>query len=115
MATHIQGAELADAGIAGETAAPPIRRERKLGSGIEIILLALFAIVMLFPVIWMLETALKETKDIYAVPAKVITGWTPTLEHFKDVFSSDSPVLSGFKNSVIVAGASTILATLFGV
>jgi multiple sugar transport system permease protein len=115
MATHIQGGDLADAGIAGETAAPPIRKERKLGSGIEIILLAGFAIVMLFPVIWMLETALKETKDIYAVPAKVITGWTPTLAHFKDVFSSDSPVLSGFKNSVLVAGASTILATLFGV
>jgi multiple sugar transport system permease protein len=107
-ATHIGGAPVADV-------APPVRKERKLGSGIEIILLALFAIVMLFPVIWMLETALKETKDIYAVPAKVITGWTPTLEHFKDVFSSDSPVLSGFKNSVIVAGASTILATLFGV
>ena len=66
---------------------------------------------MLFPVIWMLETALKDTKDIYAVPAKVITLRTPTLDHFKDVFSSDSPVFKGFKNSVIVAGASTIIAT----
>ena len=70
---------------------------------------------MLFPVVWMLETALKETKDIYAVPAKVITGWSPTLEHVKDVFSSDSPVFKGFKNSVIVATASTIIATVLGV
>jgi multiple sugar transport system permease protein len=107
-ATHIGGAPIADV-------APPVRKERKLGTGIEIVLLTLFAIVMLFPVIWMLETALKDSKDIYAVPAKVITGWKPTFEHFKDVFSSDSPVLSGFKNSVWVAGWSTIIATLFGV
>src|SRR5687767_805262 len=101
MATHIQGGELADKGIAGESADPPVRRgERKLSSGVEIVLLALFAIVMLLPVVWMLETALKEGKDIYAVPAKVITGWTPTLESFKNVFSDESPVLSGFKNSI---------------
>ena len=115
MATHIQGGDLADAGIAGETAAPPVRRKRKFSSGIEIVLLAVFAIVMLFPVVWMLETALKDGQDIYAVPAKIITGWTPTLDSFKKVFSDDSPVLDGFKNSIWVAGWSTIIATAFGV
>jgi multiple sugar transport system permease protein len=69
---------------------------------------------MLFPVLWMLETAFKDTKDIYAVPAKVFT-FTPTLDHLKDVFSSESPVFKGFKNSIIVAGVSTIIATVFGV
>jgi multiple sugar transport system permease protein len=116
MAAHIQPAGVADAGIAGESAGPPpVRRKRKLSTGVEIALLTLFAVVMLFPVLWMLETALKDTKDIYAVPAKVITGWTPTFEHIKDVFNSDSPVFSGFKNSVIVAFSSTIIATLLGV
>jgi multiple sugar transport system permease protein len=114
MAAHIQPAGLADEGIAGETAAPPVRRRPKFGSGIEIVLLTIFAVVMLFPVVWMLETALKDTKDIYAVPAKVFS-FTPTLSHFKDVFGDDSPVLQGFKNSVWVAGWSTIIATLFGV
>ena len=69
---------------------------------------------MLFPVVWMLETALKDARDIYAVPAKVFS-FAPTLEHFKHVFSDDSPVLSGFRNSVVVAGLSTILATVLGV
>lgn len=114
MATHIQPEGLADKGIAGETVDPPVRRERKLGSGFEIVLLALFLIVMLFPVIWMLETALKETKDIYAVPAKVFS-FAPTLDHFQNVFSSDSPVFKGFVNSVIVAGFSTVIATVLGV
>ena len=115
MATHIQGGDLADAGIAGETSAPPVRRKRKFSSGIEIVLLVLFAIVMLFPVVWMLETALKSGRDVYAVPAKIITGWTPTLDSFKKVFSDESPVLDGFKNSIWVAGWSTIIATAFGV
>src|SRR6478735_5895668 len=114
MAAHIQPAGLADKGIVGETVPPPIRRRPKFGAAVEIIALTLFAIVMLFPVVWMLETALKDTKDIYAVPAKLLS-FGPTLDHFKDVFSSDSPVLSGFKNSVIVASSSTIIATLFGV
>jgi multiple sugar transport system permease protein len=69
---------------------------------------------MLFPVLWMLETALKETRDIYAVPAKLI-NFSPTLDHLKDVFSSGSPVLSGLKNSVIVSAASTAIATVLGV
>jgi multiple sugar transport system permease protein len=114
MATHIQPASMAGEGIAGETAPPPARRPRRLGSGIEIVLLALFAVIMLFPVLWMLETALKDSKDIYAVPAKVF-HFGPTLHHLKDVFSSDSPVFSGFRNSVIVAAASTIIATVLGV
>jgi len=115
MGAHIQPAGLADEGIVGETAAPPPRGEgRKFGTGLEIVLLAIFAIVMLFPVLWMLETALKETRDIYAVPAKVIS-FSPTFDHFQKVFGSDSPVASGFRNSVIVAGLSTILATVLGV
>jgi multiple sugar transport system permease protein len=114
MEAHIQPADIADEGIAGETAPPPVRRRRTLGTGVEVVLLALFAVVMLFPVLWMLETALKDTKDIYAVPAKVF-DFGPTLDHFKDVFSSDSPVFSGFQNSVIVAAASTIIATVLGV
>src|SRR4051812_28776977 len=107
MATHIQPAGLADQGIAGETVAPPVRKRPKFGSAVEIVLLTIFAIIMLFPVLWMLETALKDTKDIYAVPAKIF-HFTPTLEHFKSVFSSDSPVFRGFQNSVWVAGWSTI-------
>ena len=114
MAAHIQPSGIASEGIAGETAPPPVRRRRGLGSAFEIALLALLAVVMLFPVVWMLETALKDTRDIYAVPAKLI-NFTPTLDHIKDVFSPDSPVFSGFQNSIIVATASTIIATVLGV
>ena len=55
--SHWQGDEV----IAGETARRP-SAAAGLGSGFEIVLLALLAVVMLFPVVWMLETALKETR-----------------------------------------------------
>ena len=89
-------------------------RRLKTGSVVEITLLCLFAIVMLFPVLWMLETALKEQRDIYTVPAKVF-NFHVTLDHFRDVFKSGSPVVAGFRNSVIVATVSTLIATGLGV
>lgn len=89
-------------------------RRLKTGSVVEITLLCLFAVVMLFPVLWMLETALKEQRDIYTVPAKVF-HFHVTLDHFRDVFKSGSPVVAGFRNSVIVATVSTLIATGLGV
>jgi multiple sugar transport system permease protein len=86
----------------------------KTGSVVEITLLCLFAVVMLFPVLWMLETALKEQRDIYTVPAKVFS-FHVTFDHFRDVFRSGSPVVAGFRNSVIVATVSTLIATGLGV
>ena len=117
MAVNVQGRDRADEAVAGGTAAPSASAGRgrpRARNAIEIALLALLAVVMLFPVVWMLETSVKEQRDIYAVPAKVLS-FAFTLDHYKDVFSSESPVFQGFKNSVLVAGASTLIATLLGV
>ena len=69
---------------------------------------------MLFPVLWMLETSIKENRDVYAVPAKFF-GFRLTLDHYKDVFvaagGGRSDLSVAFLNSVIVAGGSTALAT----
>jgi multiple sugar transport system permease protein len=94
-------------------------RRRSLRTWIEIGLLALLAVAMLFPVVWMLETSLKENRDVYAVPAKLL-GFEVTFDHYKDVFvqrggSGASDLATNFKNSVLVAGLSTVLATLLGV
>jgi multiple sugar transport system permease protein len=95
------------------------RRRGSVRTWIEIALLAVLAVVMLFPVVWMLETSLKENRDVYAVPAKFL-GFDLTFEHYKDVFvqrggSGASDLATNFKNSVLVAGLSTVLATLLGV
>ncbi|TWG91572.1 multiple sugar transport system permease protein [Nocardioides sp. J9] len=81
-------------------------------------LLLLLAVAMLFPVLWMVETSIKDGRDVYAVPAQFI-GFDATLDHYRDVFvkpgGGRSDLSVAFLNSVIVAGASTALATLLGV
>jgi len=100
--------------------APP---ERRRGGGrgrmvVEVLLLTALAVAMLFPVLWMLETSIKENRDVYAVPAKFF-GFDITLDHYKDVFvargGGRSDLSGSFLNSVVVAGASTVLATVLGV
>jgi multiple sugar transport system permease protein len=117
MAVRVKDAVAVEAPAQG--AAPPSGRRRSLRSTIEIVLLALLLIVMLFPVVWMLETSLKEGRDVYAVPAKLL-GFEVTFDHYKDVFvqrggSGASDLAVSFKNSVLVAGLSTVIATLLGV
>ena len=99
---------------------PPARR---IGGGrgrsvIEIALLTVLAVVMLFPVLWMIETSIKENRDVYAVPAKFL-DFQVTLAHYQDVFVTPgggrSALSVAFLNSLLVAGVSTALATLLGV
>src|SRR5690606_34816064 len=85
---------------------------------VELALLAVLVVAMLFPVLWMLETSVKENRDVYAVPAKLV-GFDLPLAHYRDVFVGPSGGASDLSvallNSVVVAGASTILATVLGV
>ncbi|WP_169946986.1 carbohydrate ABC transporter permease [Microbispora sp. H11081] len=95
---------------------------RRLGgrgrSVLEVVLLTVLAVVMLFPVLWMIETSIKENRDVYAIPAKFF-NFTVTMDHFKDVFVAPgggrSALSAAFLNSVLVAGVSTALATVLGV
>ncbi len=117
MALHVDEAVAGEAPDRPGRGAP--RRTRSVRAWVEIGLLAFFAVVMLFPVVWMLETSLKENRDVYAVPAKFL-GFDITFHHYKDVFvqrggSGASDLAVNFKNSVIVATFSTLVATTLGV
>jgi len=94
------------------------RRGGRGRSALELGLLVVLAAVMLFPALWMLETSIKENRDVYAIPAKFF-DFTVTLDHFRDVFVAPgggrSAVSVSFLNSVVVAGVSTLLATVLGV
>ncbi|MCA2218393.1 carbohydrate ABC transporter permease [Jidongwangia harbinensis] len=98
---------------------PPARRSSGRGRAmLEVALLTVLAVVMLFPVLWMIETSIKENRDVYAVPAKFF-DFEVTLDHYRDVFIASgggrSALSVSFLNSVIVAGVSTVLATVLGV
>jgi multiple sugar transport system permease protein len=103
-------------GPATVDAPPPRRRGGRGRMVVEVLLLTALAVAMLFPVLWMLETSIKENRDVYAVPAKFF-GFDITLDHYKDVFVARgrSDLTESFLNSVMVASASTVLATVLGV
>src|SRR3546814_16618576 len=67
---------------------------------------------------WSSDVCSSDLRDVYAVPAKFFS-FDFTLDHFKDVFVAPgggrSDLSGSFLNSVVVAGASTVLATLLGV
>jgi len=96
----------------------PRRRSGKGRSAVEITLLTLLAAAMLFPVLWILETSIKNNRDVYAVPAKFFQ-FDVTFDHYRDVFVAPGGGMSdmshAFLNSLLVAAGSTVVATLFGV
>lgn len=73
--------------------------------------LVLVTACALFPVYWMFSSSFKNQVDLLAAPP--VWTFTPTLQNYVDVFA-DPKTLNGTINSFIVAGATTVLALLFG-
>src|SRR5699024_6479051 len=74
------------------------------------IVLAAGAIFMLAPLLWMVSTSLKTQLEVFALPPV----WIPEVPQWDTYVRmwQDSYVLSGLKNSAIVAFSVTIIGTL---
>ena len=79
--------------------------------GVSYLLLSAWAVVALFPLYWMVTTALKPPSVVMSLPPEWIPR-TLTLANFADAFGS-SPVLRWTINSFVVAGGVTIGQLLF--
>ena len=81
--------------------------QRRAATALPYATLILFAVFCLFPLLWMLDTALKAPSDIMTADPTFLIH-RPTLDNFRRVLF-DSPFATYFRNSLIVAAASTIL------
>jgi multiple sugar transport system permease protein len=75
----------------------------------------LVAVVMLWtlvPLLWMLLSSLKPTSDLAATTPKL--AFTPTLDHYKALFSGGNHVGGYIVNSLVAAGVSTLIAVTLG-
>ena len=84
-------------------------RKNKITNAILFIILAIGAVFMIAPLLWMLSTSLKDRQDVFALPPK----WIPNPAHFvkyNEIWDA-GPLLSGIKNSLIVAVSVTIIGT----
>lgn len=84
-----------------------------LANRVMIYLLALTAVTVVgFPLFWMVISSFKPGSELYVSPPTFLpTDWT--LKNYRDLFvQTNFPVY--FKNSLIVAGASTALSLVIG-
>jgi multiple sugar transport system permease protein len=75
------------------------------------IIASAFAIISLFPLYWMVTTAIKPPTSIMSLPPQ----WIPTsftLDNFREAFANN-PVLRWTFNSIIVAGSVTAFQLIF--
>ena len=84
---------------------------RRLEAAFWYALLAILAVITIFPFVWMLLTSIKgPTDEIFSVPPQFVPGH-PTLENYTNVLDQ-LPVQTFFLNSVIVGVAVMTLNVL---
>ncbi|MEV5026995.1 carbohydrate ABC transporter permease [Paenibacillus sp. LPE1-1-1.1] len=64
------------------------------------LILCIGSVVMLAPFVWTISTSLKDQRNVFEIPPK----WVPDPATFKNYVTAwnDSPLLSGFMNSMII-------------
>lgn len=73
------------------------------------VVLALVALIILFPIYWMISISLKLPRDIYRVPSLVPAA--PTINNYVDLLTEEGYLLN-IRNSLIVAMSTTVVSLL---
>ncbi|WP_435738653.1 carbohydrate ABC transporter permease [Cellulosimicrobium sp. PMB13] len=74
-----------------------------------LVVLSIFAVVMIAPLLWMFTTSIKTKAEVFALPPV----WWPSDPQWDTYVRmwSDAPILSGFKNSIIVSVTATVVGS----
>lgn len=89
------------------------KKTKAIKKSVLYILLSLYAVICVFPFIWMLLSALKPADEIRsAVPSFIIHQ--PTLENFKRVLVNNG-FLTYIKNSLTISIAATLISMVIAV
>ncbi|GCD19523.1 carbohydrate ABC transporter permease [Cellulomonas algicola] len=84
-------------------------RSRRTADAITFVILVLGSAAMLAPLVWMLSTSLKTKAEVFALPPV----WIPDAPQWDTYVRmwTEAPILSGFMNSLIVAGTVTVVGS----
>jgi multiple sugar transport system permease protein len=85
------------------------------GVGSRIGLPVVLGVILLWtvvPLAWMLLSSFKPSEDL--TTSNPVLAFTPTLEHYDALFSGGNNIGPYIRNSLIAAGASTIIAVVLG-
>lgn len=81
----------------------------RIGSKVLVAVVLLWTIV---PLLWMLLSSIKPADDLTATTPQVT--FSPTLDHYRDLFSGGNNIGSYIVNSILAAGISTLIAVALG-
>jgi multiple sugar transport system permease protein len=87
------------------------RTRRSANTIITYLVLAVMALIILFPFFWMVSTAFKPNTDIIKRPP-IFLPKKPTLKHFQKVFM-EVPYFRTLYNSLFVSGMTTLITIFF--
>ncbi len=85
----------------------------RIGFALYNLLVWCLVVAVAFPLLWMIGTALKPNDETFAIPPTLIPAH-PTLAQFHRLLT-DTPFLTYFTNSVLVAAGTTILVIVIAV
>lgn len=86
-------------------------KQKQMGLNcLKYMLLALILIFLLFPIYWMVVTALKTNMEAYLYPPTFVPV-DPTVSSFKSLFTVNNQFFVYYKNNFIVAGFSALIST----
>lgn len=74
--------------------------------------IAIVLLVLLFPILWMISSSLKNNVDIIAYPPRLLAP--PTMDNYRHLFGN-YPFVRYTINSVIIVSGSTLLGMILGV
>ncbi len=102
--------------VTGARASTATRTRNKISVGriffyIGVALIVLFCVA---PLLWVFDEALKPAAEWSASPPTAFPSHT-TLESFSSAFNDHPGFAGNIKNSVIIAGAATLISLLFGI
>ena len=84
-----------------------VKVARKITNLTSYSVLFFFSALILFPILWIISTSLKNEEDLFSLPPQIIPE-NPTLHAFKQVWI-DHPFLAYFRNSLIVVSIATFI------
>jgi sorbitol/mannitol transport system permease protein len=83
----------------------------RLGTTAVTVVAYAITILIVFPIVWMAMTGLKDEVSAYQMPPSL--AFTPTLDNFHNAL--DSGIMTYIYHSVVAVGVSTILALALGI
>lgn len=81
-------------------------RQRRRVKILENLTLLAVAIIILFPILWMVMTAFKKPIDVY----RYTIWFTPTFENFREIFAPRWGILDKIINSTVIAVSTVVIA-----